>query len=159
VRASAPDELPPNVDARQLSLLGAAWTLASVKHLAQAGAASLTYYETSGWRGVLETEAGSPLPQLFPSRAGAVFPLYHVLADIAEFARGRVLPSRSSEPLQVESLALQRGGKRAVLLANFSAAAQRVRIENFAGGARVGVLCSSIELPPHGFARVDQEKK
>jgi hypothetical protein len=147
------------VDARQLSLLGAAWTLASVKHLAQAGAASLTYYETTGWRGVLETEAGSPLPQLFPSRAGAVFPLYHVLADIAEFARGRVLPSRSSEPLQVESLALQRGGKRAVLLANFSAAAQRVRIENFAGGARVGVLCSSIELPPHGFARVDQEKK
>jgi hypothetical protein len=159
VKASATDELPPNVDARQLSLLGAAWTLASVKYLAQAGAASLTYYETTGWRGVLETEAGSPLPQLFPSRAGAVFPLYHVLADIAAFAGGGVLPSRSSAPLQVESLALQHGEKRAVLLANFSAAAQRVRIENFAGGARVGVLCSSIELPPHGFVRVEQEKK
>ena len=44
--ASAPTELPSQVDARQAALFGAAWTVASLKRLAEAGAASVTYYET-----------------------------------------------------------------------------------------------------------------
>ena len=78
--AAAPDELPPQVDVRQMSLLGAGWTLGSIKYLADGGAASATYYETTGWRGVMETEQGSPLPRRFRSEPGMVFPLYHVLA-------------------------------------------------------------------------------
>src|SRR5207244_7920709 len=41
-----PDELPSQVDPRQASLAGAAWTLASAKHVAEAGAASLTYFRS-----------------------------------------------------------------------------------------------------------------
>ena len=70
-----PGELPPKVDPRQLSLFAAAWTLAMIKALAEAGADSVTFYETTGWRGVMETAAGSPLPEKFPSIPGAVFPL------------------------------------------------------------------------------------
>ena len=112
--------LPPQVDGRQLSLFGAGWTLGSVKHLAEAGAASLTYFETVGWRGVMERADASSDPGLFPSEPGAAFPVYHVFADIGAFAGGDVLASRSSRPLEVESLALRRGGRVRLLLANLT---------------------------------------
>ena len=50
----AADELPDSVDPRQASLLGAAWTAASLKYLAETGAAAVTYFETTGWQGVIQ---------------------------------------------------------------------------------------------------------
>ena len=161
-----------------MSLFGAAWTLGSIKYLAQSGAAGLTYYETTGWRGVMEKQCGSPLPDKFPSVAGAVFPLYHVLADVAEFAGGSVLWSQSSAPLKVESLALLNAKRRCVLLANFASQAQRVRLTGIKGAVRVKILDASnvadamtatgafrqqsgvesgevFDLPPCSIARVD----
>ncbi len=121
----APGELPPQVDPRQCSLLGAAWTLASAKSLAEAGATSATYFETIGWRGVIETEAGCPAPERFHSRPGAAFPLYHVLADLGEARGAEVVRSLSSKPLAVESLALRLGASLRVLVANLTPATQR----------------------------------
>jgi hypothetical protein len=120
----APGELPPQVNPRQMSLLGAGWTLASIKHLAESGAASVTYFETTGWRGVLETEAGSPVPERFPSQPGAVFPLYHVLADAGEWRGADVLAAPSSSPLSVEALATETG----IVLANLTPSEQHCRI-------------------------------
>src|SRR5262249_316655 len=114
-----PSELPPTVDVRQMSLFGAGWTLGSIKYLAESGVESVTYYETTRCRGVMETEAGSPLPDQFRSIPGAVFPLYHVLADVGEFAGGHVLPSVSGEPLCFDGLALRQGGRTRLLLASF----------------------------------------
>jgi hypothetical protein len=113
--------LPYQVDPRQCSLLGTGWTLASVKHLSEAGAASVTYFETTGWRGVIETEAGPPRPDLFPSRAGAPFPLFHVLADVAEWKEGEIVEARSSAPLAVEGFAVHADGGLHILLANLTA--------------------------------------
>ena len=122
----APGELPSQVDVRQMSLFGACWTLGSIKYLAESGADSVTYYETTGWRGVMETEQGSPAPAKFRSLPGAVFPLFHVLADAGEFAGGRVLPSASNAPLLVEGLVLQTASKQRTLLANLSDSNQKV---------------------------------
>lgn len=111
--------LPPNVDARQMSLFGAGWTLGSLKYLAESDVERATYYETTGWRGVMETAKGSNLPEKFPSVAGGVFPLYHVLADLAPFAsRGRAVHSESSDPLRLSSLVLRLGPRWRILLAN-----------------------------------------
>jgi len=126
--ASAPGELPAAVDPRQMSLLGAGWTLGSLKYLAQSGVQSVTYYETMGWRGVMEVEAGSPLPSQFHSIAGAVFPLYHVLADMGEFAGAEVIPLSSIAPLKVEGIILQKAGRVRILLANLNADPQFVRL-------------------------------
>ncbi len=115
-----PGEPPDPVDVRQMSLFGAGWTLGSLKYLAESGVHSVTYYETTGWRGVLETEQGSPMPEVFRSIPGAVFPLYHVLADVGEFAGGEVLPVASSEPLRAVGFAFRREGRMRVLLANFT---------------------------------------
>jgi hypothetical protein len=46
-------------------LFGAAGTVGSVKNLAEAGTTSLTYFEASGWRGVIEWEQSWRAP-LFP---------------------------------------------------------------------------------------------
>ena len=136
----APGELPAQVDVRQMSLFGAGWTLGSIKYLSESGASSLTYYETTGWRGVMETVNGSPLPEKFRSLPGAVFPLYHVLADVGEFVGGEVLASKSSDPLKVEGISLRKNGKTRTLLANLTPDSQKVRAQNLAATVRVRLL-------------------
>lgn len=131
------DELPFAVDPRQMSLFGAAWTLGSLKYLAESGAHSVTYYETTGWRGVMECAGGAPLPAQFRSLPGAVFPLYHVLADVGEFVGGEVMPSVSSDPLRVDGLCLRQQQRRRLLLANLTLTPQSVRIAGL--GAHVEV--------------------
>jgi hypothetical protein len=136
----SPGELPPQVDVRQMSLFGAAWTLGSLKYLSESRIYSATYYETSGWRGVMETEAGSPRPEAFPSLPGAVFPLYHVLADAGEFAGGEVVPVTSSDTLRVEGLALRQGDRVRLLVANLRPHVQRVSLIGLGSHARLRVL-------------------
>jgi len=123
-----PGALPPAVDPRQMSLFGAGWTVGSLKYLAAGGAASVTYYETTGWRGVMETVAGSGLPARFHASPGMLFPLYHVLADVGAFAGTNVVASASSDPLQVDSLVLRDGARTRVLLANMTATVREVRL-------------------------------
>lgn len=122
-------ELPEPVDARQPSLFAAGWTLGSVKYLAEGGASFVTFYETIGWRGVMETEQGPPLPAKFPSKPGMVFPLFHVLASVNEFAGGEVLPSVSNSKLEVEAMALRSGARRRLLVANLSPEPKVVHVE------------------------------
>jgi len=125
----APGELPPQVDPRQMSLFGACWTLASLKYLVEHGVMSVTYYETTGWCGVLERAAGSPLPERFPSLPGAVFPLYHVLADVNELAGGTALRTTSSDVLRMDGLALRKDGATRIMLANMTNSSQLVRVQ------------------------------
>jgi hypothetical protein len=103
---AAPGDMPPAVDVRQASLLGAAWTVGALKHLAEAGAASVTLFETTGWRGIVESDAGNPMPDTFPSTAGDAFPLYHVVRDLGEWRDGIVFGATSSDPLRAEALAV-----------------------------------------------------
>ncbi len=132
--------LPAPVDVRQMSLFGAGWTLGSIAQLAvQQGLHSLTYFETTGWRGIMETEHGSPLPELFRSVPGMVFPIYHVLAEMADF--NRLAPTHSSHPLQVGGLTLlDAQDRRRILVANFLGETQDIKIETGTCPARVRSL-------------------
>ena len=136
----ATGELPPQVDPRQMSLFGAAWTVGSLKYLFESGVDSATYYETTGWRGVMETEAGPPLRARFRSVPGCVFPLYHVLADAGEFSGGDVVPTRSSDTLAVDGLGLHQGGRTRVLVSNMTDQSRQVVIEGLGGSVQVRSL-------------------
>jgi hypothetical protein len=136
----APGELPGSVDVRQMSLFGAGWTAGSLKYLGESGVYSATFYETTGWRGVMETDSGSPLPDRFRSLPGAVFPLYHVLADVGEFAGGEVLRTTSSSPLHVDGLALRKECRTRVLVASFSPEPQSVTLQGLEGTVQVRPL-------------------
>ena len=117
-----------------MSLFGAGWTLGAIKHLAEQRAARATFFETTGWLGVMESEAGPPLPERFPSRPGQVFPMYHVFADVNEFRGGEVVPSRSNRPLAVDGLVLRRGSAMRILLANFTPRDVEIRIDGLGLG-------------------------
>jgi hypothetical protein len=175
----APGELPSQVDRRQPALLGAGWTLTSAKQLAEAGAATVTYFETTGWRGVIESESGPPVPERFCSWPGMVFPVYHVLADLGEWKGGDVVEARSSEPLAVEALAVRAAGKLYLLVANLTPSPQRCRIpalesaeavrrldedsfatacsepESFRGGTETALPGGTVELAPFAVVRID----
>lgn len=129
----ATGQLPDAVDPRQMSLFGAVWTAGSLKYLAESGAASLTYYETTGWQGLME-RSGSPLPDRFPSAPGMIFPLYHVFADIAEWKGGSIIACASNRPLTSAALAVEHEGKLHLLVMNFTGTQQRVVVGPLANG-------------------------
>jgi hypothetical protein len=135
-----PGQLPPQVDPRQMSLFAAGWTLGNLKYWSESGVESLTYFETIGWRGVMETEAGSPLPGHFPSRSGIVFPLFHVLADVAEFEGDRVLRTITSMPLRCDGLPLRSPTTMRVLLANLVGETTALSITGLGTNARIRIL-------------------
>jgi hypothetical protein len=113
-------QLPAPVDPRQLSLLGAGWTLGSIHRLAAAGADGLTYYEVYGWRGLSERREDLTKRELFPSEPGQLFPLYHIFAAASDFAGGEIANVEISDPLQVEALALREGERICLLVASFA---------------------------------------
>ncbi len=124
-------ELPSKVDPRQLSLFAGGWTLACIKQLAESGHLHhISLFETTGWLGVMETESGTDLPHKFPSLAGGVFPVYHLLADIGDLRDVQVLTIVSSEPLRVEALMLQTSSQYRLLLANLTNQPQTVRLDD-----------------------------
>lgn len=126
--APGPDQLPDPVDPRQLSLLGAGWTLGSIHRLAAAGADALTYYELSGWRGVQERREGLTRRELFPSIPGQLFPLYHVFAALAEFAGGQIAAVSLADGLATEALAVRLASRARILLASFGETERRVSV-------------------------------
>lgn len=176
-----PGELPWYVDARQPGLFAAGWTVGSIKFLAEAGVHAATYYETVGWRGIMDLKNPPERPAQFPSSPGSVFPIYHVLRDFGDFAGGRVQRFESSDNLSVIGLALRKGNRIRLLIANlkdepFSAAIQgmgfsAINIRNLdadtlksAGNdpekfnQMPGTVQSSykpIALAPHAIVRVD----
>ncbi len=131
------NRLPDNVDPRQMSLFGAAWTLAAIQSLAASGAASATFYETLGWRGVFERDEGSPLAALFRSIPDGVFPLYFVLAALGEFKSGVILRTKIGHPLSVSCIALENDGRRRVLLANLTRNRQEVSLRGLSAESRL----------------------
>ena len=144
-KSGALSELPSDVDPRQLSLFGGGWTLGSIARLASTGFVhSLTYFETTGWRGLMETDAGSPRPKEFPSEPGTVFPMYHVFADIAEFGAKQIYPTHSTHPLLAEGLTLlDASGRRRILVANLTGDPQDLKIKTGTCTARVRYLDES----------------
>jgi hypothetical protein len=120
--------LPWPVDVRQPALFGAAWTLGSIAALAGAGADGLTYYDTVGPAGVIESPAGSPAPAEFLSTADAPYPLAVVLADAARLAGGRVCPVTGADPARLAAIAVRQPDVLTVLLASLGSAECEVAV-------------------------------
>jgi hypothetical protein len=114
----APGELPSSVDYRQPSLFAAGWLAGSLNALGNAGVDALTYFETTGWKGLIERRDHPLRVPAFHSWPGMVFPIYHVLADLGEFHGGEILRVALGDGLRVQALALRDGGRVRVILAN-----------------------------------------
>ena len=103
------------------------------------GVVSLTYFETTGWRGLMETELGSPLSAKFDSSPDEIFPLYYVL----EFVVGASSALRLGNALLdcVSVLGLRdRDASTRYLLANLEAVSKRIRCRAAAKAIELSVL-------------------
>jgi len=129
MRDKSDEANPSDVDPRQKSLFGAGWTIGSIARLTMTGHVhSLTYYETAGERGLMNSE-------------GDVFPMYHVFADIAEFGARQIYSSYCTHPLQAEALTLfDSKGRRRILVANLAGEAQEIKIKSGTTPGRVRFL-------------------
>jgi len=114
-----PGGLPPQVDVRQLSLFAAAWTLGSIKNMAEAGATSVTYYETTGERGIIQGSEATAFPGLFLSKPGMIFPVWYVLNRIIGKDK-KYTRSVSSNPLMFDGIVLEDGNFTEIILANYT---------------------------------------
>ncbi len=173
-----PGELPSSVDPRQPTLFAAAWTLGSVKSLAEGGAQSATYFETVGWKGIMESASGSALPDKFPSRPGALFPVYAVLRELGEWAGGQVQRVHSSDESAVLGLVLRQGNRERWLVANLTDHPQPATIRGLGSHpemrqlnaaalpeplwdptplplANASVKDRTLSLPPYGIVQID----
>lgn len=126
----APGALPANADARQFTLLGAVWILASIVALLDAGLGtrandSLTLFETLGPRGVLSA-AGMPSPIWFLWR---------------ELAKVKTAFALTIDDSNIVGLILG----EAVMLANSSAQTRHITLDELdaewkIGGYEIGVF-------------------
>jgi D-apionolactonase len=114
--------LPFSVDPRQSSLFAAAWTVGSISALAQAGAASLTYYETVGCLGIIPGDGPLPPRELFAAAPpGGAYAVFHVFADVLELGpQTKVLRCEPRAPSELAALALRTDDRLRILIANLT---------------------------------------
>jgi hypothetical protein len=154
---------PGNADPRQMSLFGACWALVTMKALAEEGAHATTWFETTGPRGVIDGDTAQPGSSLFPAHPGLVFPVYHVLRDVCEFG-GAPLLACSGDPLRAAAIAVRRGDRSAILVANLrpEPLAIEVRLPHqlWRSGVRIRklntVTATAAMLSPESFRRQAQ---
>ena len=119
--------LPSSVDVRQMSGFAAIWTLGSLKFLSQSGADLVSYYETAGWKGLIQGEYIPELPDKFKAKAKDIFPVYKALREIA--GTTEVIHSSSSHPVLFDGLMVKSGYETKLFLFNFSPENLEIRIE------------------------------
>ncbi len=109
---------PFGPDARQSTHFAAAWTLASIAALSRAGADSLTYFETTGLRGIVD---------------GEPYPVHDVFVTVGEWSGSDLVDLHVSDELSVAGLACAVGGATVLALANVSDSPREVEVRPGAG--------------------------
>jgi hypothetical protein len=170
-----PGEMPSSVDARQLSLYAAGWTLGSLKHLTDSGANMVTYYEMAGWRGLIAHQ-DQRWPENFDVKDDQVYPAYLMLRLLISQRGSVVLPLKSSHALRLDGMAFRADREVTVVLANYTRDPLLVAIPHGLRASRLLVVGSeniqklldqplaltttetfdgeSCTIPPFGFAVV-----
>ena len=166
------------MDPRQRGLFGAAWTLGYLARFAPAGLEAITMGSATGPAGMIYRRDDYAQPY-FDSLAGAaVYPLYHLLADLGGANGSRQIASKSSTESAVASLAWRGKNGTVLWLANLTAKPVAVRVKGFDGPAHLAMLdegsfartttdpaylakagkrvgkVSSVTLRPYGLARL-----
>jgi hypothetical protein len=101
------------VDPRQSTQFAAAWTLASIAALSRSGANSLTYFETTGPRGIVDDDP---------------YPVHDVFVTLGAWSDGDLVELMISDELAVAGLACRVDGATALALANLTDGPREVEV-------------------------------
>lgn len=142
-------------DPRQRGLLGAAWNLGYVAHMARGGVDVVTLSAPVGEFGIVHAKMSYAQPWF--DREGGVYPVYHVIAGLAAGAGHTRRATESTAPGVVQPVAHD-GPKGTVLwLANLTGQRQQVAVDGLGGReGRIAVLdettFETAMRGPNGFA-------
>ncbi len=133
-------------DPRQAELFGAGWTLGAVEALIRARVDSATFYSVFGLAGLMDASVVQEGQRWVKETAGAIFPLYHVFRDLADFAGGEMIPLSGNDPLQLAALRLRNGTRQTTLYANLTRRPIRVKHSILSPSLRVRTLDTTTNL-------------
>lgn len=128
------------MDPRQRGLFGAAWTLGYLARFAPAGLEAITMGSATGPAGMIYRRDDYAQPYFDDLAGEAVYPVYHLLADLGAATGSKQIASRSSAENTVASLAWRGKDGPVLWLANLTGKPVSVRIKGFAGPARLTML-------------------
>ena len=145
------DATMPLGDPRQATLFGAGWTLGVIEAMARAGVQSTTFLAGAAQWGLMDTDIKKfRWNQDVPS---AIFPLYYVFRDLADFQNGVVIPLEGFDRLQMIALQLRKGSLIRTLYANLTRKPLRV----FHTTAQETVTVFTLDETTQKFSLTDPE--
>ena len=123
------EDLASVTDPRQSTLLCAAWTVGSLARLLPLDRVeSLTFYETSGPRGVMNLDPDSANPEATRASHGKIFPVYYIFEAIAGIRN--LLPVSISDQTLVTGFAFRNEqGQSICLIANLGDDPKEVELQ------------------------------
>ena len=114
-------------DPRQHQLFGAAWTVSSLRQLVDAEAASATYFELVGERGLVRTDAGGD------EAASVAVPVYRVLEAVLAWHGGSVVRVGNIVGADLVGLGAEWPDRSELLVANLGSTERQVEMDGLAG--------------------------
>jgi hypothetical protein len=129
-----------DMDPRQRSLFGAAWTLGYVAALAPGGLTAITLGSATGPAGMIYRHTNYAQPYFDDIGGSAVYPLYHFIAGLASAFGHKLVQARSAAPNRIAALACRGKSGPVLWLANLTGEAQTAKVSGFNGGASLHVL-------------------
>ena len=117
------------MDPRQRGLLGAAWNLGYVAHMARGGAEAVVLSAPVGEFGVVYARMGYDQPW-FDQKGTGVYPVYHVLKGLAAAAGRPQLATDLSNGSAVQALAYRSDDRTVVWIANLTNAEQQLVLDD-----------------------------
>jgi hypothetical protein len=128
------------MDPRQRGLFGVAWALGYVACFARAGLEAITMGAATGPAGMIYRRTEYPQPYFDTLSGPALYPVYHLLADLAAASGSRLIASKSADEGAVATLAYRGNAGPILWLANLSANDTSIRIRGFIGRTKLVML-------------------
>ncbi len=120
------------MDPRQRGLLGAAWNLGYVAHMARGHVEAVALSAPVGEFGIIYAKMDYEQPW-YDLRDGGVYPAYRVIKGMAAAAGKPMLATELSEPASVQAVAYRDRDRTIIWLANLTGEPQQVVIDGFDG--------------------------
>jgi len=121
------------VDPRLTALFGAAWSCGALASLLAEPPDALSAFELLGATGLLNAD---------PAAAAGLqaHPLYHVFADLAEGAAGRIRATRVDQPLRVAAWSVAATGRTRMQISNLESEITPLAVHGLEGPLRIRCL-------------------
>jgi D-apionolactonase len=128
------------IDPRQRGIFSAAWSVGYVSAWAKGGVEVVTLGAATGPAGIVYAKTAHAQPYFDGVKGTAVYPLYHVIADLARASGAKLIAAEIGDEGKIAALAYRGGSGPVLWLANLTAQPQTVRVQGFDGPATIAVL-------------------